>query len=395
MRKIISAFIFIVFSFVAVNVFAAGQWVRAGNSHCLIDVEGNCDSYVDVCIALTAGDPWRLSPLPNDHSRKGCYRNSEPCDLPETWDQELQQCVEPNECESGPAGTHTWPSSGNLSCVGSCAVTQTGDSSCTGTPAEGGTCTASFDFTGQSCPNPGDGDGGSGGSSSSSGSGDGGDSSGGSSSSGSGDGGGDGDGDGSGDGDGGGGGSSAGSGGGGSSAGSGSGGSSAGSGGGGGGNGDGDCESGETCDGDGSFGGGTCDANNPTAPKCEGDADPIVCAVAIHTWQTECNDKLWRDDLKGTDDYRNGDSVADGNNSKNKVAVEETQFRSLVDDLNDSTFLSAGCPAPIPVRFSIMGKGMSIEFTFRWLCELAGFMRPFIIALGYFSAALILIRGIK
>lgn len=100
------------------------------------------------------------------------------------------QCQTPPQCEAGPAGTHSWPSSGNLSCIGSCEVTQTGDSTCTGTPAEGGMCTASFDFTGAVCPDEGD-DGGSGSSGSSASSG-GGSSGGQASSSGGGDGGDDG-----------------------------------------------------------------------------------------------------------------------------------------------------------------------------------------------------------
>lgn len=89
---------------------------------------------------------------------------------------------EPPQCQAGPAGTHSWPASGNLTCIGSCQVIQTGDSECTGTPAEGGVCTATFDYTGAVCPDEGD-DGGSGSSGSSS-SGGGGSSSGQSSSSG-------------------------------------------------------------------------------------------------------------------------------------------------------------------------------------------------------------------
>lgn len=83
-------------------------------------------------------------------------------------------------CPPGSAGNLTWPSSGNLSCVGQCEVVQVSDSVCTGTPAEGGMCSADFDRTGNACPDAGEGGGSaSSASSASSGSGGGGSSSGG------------------------------------------------------------------------------------------------------------------------------------------------------------------------------------------------------------------------
>lgn len=63
------------------------------------------------------------------------------------------------DCPPGPAGNLTWPSSGNLSCVGQCEVVQVSDSVCTGTPAEGGMCSADFDRTGNVCPDSGEGGG--------------------------------------------------------------------------------------------------------------------------------------------------------------------------------------------------------------------------------------------
>lgn len=121
-----------------------------------------------------------------------CNYMANPCPSGQEWVYTGTgfECQAPPQCEAGPAGTHSWPASGNLTCVGQCAVTQTGDSTCTGTPAEGGICTATFDFTGAVCPDEGD-DGGSG-SSGSSASGGGGSSSGQSSSSGDGGDGGDG-----------------------------------------------------------------------------------------------------------------------------------------------------------------------------------------------------------
>jgi len=154
------------------------------------------------------------------------------------------------------------------------------------------------------------------------------------------------------------------------------------------------CGSGEKCTG--KFEGGACSPDAPLAPKCDGD-DAVTCAVAIHTWTTQCQDKLWRDGLVGTDEYRNGDSVlpgqgGSGDSDKNVVAKDQTEFRSLVDDLSRETFLSAGCPAPFVVS---AGKFGSLEFSVEPLCNFAGLLRPLIIALGVFLSGLILIRGIQ
>lgn len=151
-----------------------------------------------------------------------------------------------------------------------------------------------------------------------------------------------------------------------------------------------ECKEGEECGGDGNFVGGTCSVENPSAPKCEGDADPVVCAVAIHTWQTECNDKLWREGLVGTDEYRDGDSVLGDGDGKNIVATQEEQFPNLLDQLSKEQFLAAGCPAPLQVN---LGKFGTVQFTFDFICDLADMLRPLIIALGAFLSAVILLRG--
>lgn len=174
------------------------------------------------------------------------------------------------------------------------------------------------------------------------------------------------------------------------------------------GNGDGDGEGNSSSEGSGSGGGsgssagsgsstgagigeGTCTPESQSAPNCTGDHDPITCAIAINTWQVECNAKLWRDDLLGDEAFNSGDTLLDGENPKNKISTVETSAFYDGADFNTERFggNSSSCPADRSV--SVLGG--SISFTYSWICEFASLIRNIVLAIAYFVAALIYIRG--
>ena len=378
-------------------------------------------------------------------------------------------------CPVQTIGSVTW-SPPNLTpfCIEGCPVIQTSDSQCTGTAAEGGTCTATFDQTEGTCNSSddpttpgggaggggggdggdggGDGDGGDGGSGGGDGgdggdggstgggggdgdgdgSGDGGDggdggSSGGGDGGGSGDGG-EGDGDGSGDGgDGGGDGSGDGSGdgdgdgdnngGGGGGGGDGGGGDGAGGGDGdgdgdGSGDGDGDGDGNGECDPEtedcggcdpetedcgecdpseedcGEADGGNCSKEEKIPPSCDG--DPIQCVIQESSWLTQCEQLLWQEDLSGDDDYNDGDSLLD-DSELNTLEYYTHEVDGSDTGIDSGLFGGGGGSCPPDRTISVMGG--SISFSFSMICEFALMIRPLVIALAYFSAALIYIRG--
>ena len=160
-------------------------------------------------------------------------------------------------------------------------------------------------------------------------------------------------------------------------------------GGGGDGDGDGDCE-GDDC-GEGGYGGGTCSDDGRTLPECTSDLDPIQCAIYLETWERRCDAKLWHDELKGDPEYSEGPSLLDAEGEGNEIHEEEVSFNQVLDELDDSGSGfggSSSCPADRDVSLGPLGT-ISIPMTF--LCDWADRMRPFVIALGWLSAGLIIV----
>lgn len=131
-------------------VFAAANWLNAGSlKTTAAEQEAACSARNEVVLGGYAYkvDPYKL----NNVDYYQCLINSSPCDLPQVWDQVTRSCRQP--CGTQSIGQRTYSPEGFVVCVAGCAVTQTSDSSCTGTAAEGGTCTATFSNTGSFCPN--------------------------------------------------------------------------------------------------------------------------------------------------------------------------------------------------------------------------------------------------
>lgn len=167
------------------------------------------------------------------------------------------------------------------------------------------------------------------------------------------------------------------------------------------GEGEGDCEGDDCGDSEGEGGdcdpeteecgsgdGGNCSKEEKIPPTCDGDA--IQCSIQESSWLTQCEQLLWQEDLSGDDEYNDGDSLLDDPqaNDKNAIPTEEI-------DVSDSSNLDAsgmgGGSCPSPTSLSVLGA--NIEITWQPICDIAGQIRPFIIALAYIFAAIIYFKS--
>ncbi|KYZ87423.1 hypothetical protein A3Q32_12375 [Alcanivorax sp. KX64203] len=159
------------------------------------------------------------------------------------------------------------------------------------------------------------------------------------------------------------------------------------------GNGDGDGDQGDG-DGDGGsdgIGSGTCNVDGQEAPECTDDQDGVQCAIVLHTWYLNCRDKLWKEDVAGTDEYLAGDSLLT-DSEKNTVREQEIDISDRLSDLDDSGAGlggSASCPSDLKVDLGRFGT-LTIPMTF--LCKLATTINPLVQALGWLVAALIVLE---
>jgi len=154
--------------------------------------------------------------------------------------------------------------------------------------------------------------------------------------------------------------------------------------------GDGDSANGEQ----GSHDGGTCEKDERKEPDCSDDMDPTRCALAIELFHVRCDQELWRDDLKGTEEFNedsDGDSLLDDSNEKNKVKKADIDVSEYFDGFDDSGFLQGSSSAPV-LDFQFYGKSYQFDMTPFW--DLAGMLGYLILAMAYFWAARIVAEGI-
>ena len=74
----------------------------------------------------------------------------------------------------------------------------------------------------------------------------------------------------------------------------------------------------------------------------------------------------------------------------------ELEIPDLEQDIEVDTDISFGgsCPAPLSTSFSMFGSTHTMEFSFDPVCEIASFIKPVVVSISAFSAALI-IGGIR
>ena len=144
----------------------------------------------------------------------------------------------------------------------------------------------------------------------------------------------------------------------------------------------------------GSHDGGTCEKDERREPDCSDDMDPTRCALAIELFHVRCDQELWRDDLKGTEEFNedsDGDSLLDDSNEKNKVKKADIDVSEYFDGFDDSGFLQGSSSAPV-LDFQFYGKSYQFDMTPFW--DLAGMLGYLILAMAYFWAARIVAEGI-
>lgn len=139
---------------------------------------------------------------------------------------------------------------------------------------------------------------------------------------------------------------------------------------------------------------GECKADNRIEPTCE-NFDPVNCAILLETWNSRCDEKLRAEEFEGTEDYREGDSLLDGDeNEDNTIKSTEIDFGQFLSGLDESGAGYGGAMSCPPDRSISLGIGtIAIPFTF--ICEWAERIRPIIIMLGWLSAGFIAFRSMS
>lgn len=146
---------------------------------------------------------------------------------------------------------------------------------------------------------------------------------------------------------------------------------------------------------DGSHDGGTCEQDERREPDCSDDMDPTRCALAMELFHVRCDDKLRHEDIVGTEEYREGDSLT-SDSEDNNIKTAEYDFNTMLSDLDDSGAGFGGGAASCPPDKDINLDGIgTITIPMTFLCDWAEKLRPLIIALGWLSAALIILSSMR
>ena len=158
--------------------------------------------------------------------------------------------------------------------------------------------------------------------------------------------------------------------------------------------GDGDGDDHTNAPGDGELVGGECTQDTRRGPDCSDNMNATECAFGLQLWQARCDQKLAHEDIVGTDEYREGDSLLSESDA-NQVGTSEVDFSEALSDLDDSGAGfggAASCPADRTINLAGFGT-VKIPMTF--ICQWAEKIRPLIIALGWLSAGLIVLSSMR
>ena len=117
----------------------------------------------------------------------------------------------------------------------------------------------------------------------------------------------------------------------------------------------------------------------------------------MQTWHNGCDEKEWNKELWG-DGEGNGDWAGDGDSpfgdsEKNEVGKSEVDFSNLASEVLDENLFSINASCPPPEQFAIFGSSFSLSW--EPVCDLASYVRPLVIAMGYVAAIFIMIRRIR
>ncbi|WP_421711329.1 virulence factor TspB C-terminal domain-related protein [Alcanivorax sp.] len=165
--------------------------------------------------------------------------------------------------------------------------------------------------------------------------------------------------------------------------------------------------SGDGDDSKGAIGEGDCDPGSSVkAPECDKDLDGIHCAIFLNNWQARCEETQRYHELYGTPEDRQeyadkGADFLDPENPENRLpGIDENgqygpndtvvNFTEVANSIDDTGFLAGSCPSDI--TYSVFGNSFSLSY--QPICQLLQTINPVIVALGWFSAALILARAV-
>ena len=137
-----------------------------------------------------------------------------------------------------------------------------------------------------------------------------------------------------------------------------------------------------------SVSGGECSSEGVTTPSCT-HLDAVQCALFLETWGARCDEKLRHEEFIGTEEYREGESLLDGDgDGGNAIAQQSIDFGMFLSGLDDSGSGFGGARVCPPDKVISLGFG-TIRLPFTFICEWAERIRPLIIALGWLAAAYI------
>lgn len=129
-------------------------------------------------------------------------------------------------------------------------------------------------------------------------------------------------------------------------------------------------------------------------PDCSTELDAIQCGIYLNNWHLRCEEKQRHQELIGTDEFRGGDSLTDGDNPDNTVKSKEVSFSGFLDGLDDSGSGFGGAMTCPPDKQINLGFG-SIALPFTYICQWAEKIRPLIVALGWLAAGLIALKAMS
>jgi len=154
----------------------------------------------------------------------------------------------------------------------------------------------------------------------------------------------------------------------------------------------------------GSYSEGTCNPGTMVKePDCSSDLDAVQCAIFLNNWHHRCESQQQFEELWGSESDRQqyssqGETYLDDTLPENQLpsstpgdpGVDSHDFSDIVSDLDDSGFLSGGCPGNI--TYTVYGN--SFAFSYQPICDVMGMINPVLVALGYLAAALIIGRSL-